>query len=96
MTRIIRRVERAKRRRPKRVVQKSKDQDYVRRAMAILLLSEGVMSTKTAHRVCAARGSVQYWKHLFETQAGLVPQRGGRSPPHSANMTETLTPLELQ
>jgi len=72
----------AVRRRLERVVRKSRDKDYVRRALAILHLWEtGGNVAEAAHRVRAARSSVYRWQSLFETygEHGLSPQPRGRS-----------------
>jgi transposase len=69
------------RRRLKRVVQKSSDKDYARRALALLHLHEsGNNVTAAASAVCAARSSVQAWRSLYEMygEDGIVPQRRGR------------------
>ena len=73
---------RAVRRRLERVVQKSRDKDYARRALAILQLWEtGGNVAEAAHRVRAVRSSVYRWQSLFETygEEGLCPQPRGRS-----------------
>ena len=68
---------RAVRRRLERVVHKSRDKDYARRALAILHLweSEGNVA-QAADRVRAARSSVYRWQSSFETygEEGLCPQ----------------------
>ena len=73
---------RAVRRRLERVVHKSRDKDYARRALAILHLweSEGNVA-QAADRVRAARSSVYRWQSSFETygEEGLCPQPRGRS-----------------
>ncbi len=52
-------IPRGVRRRLKRVVQKSHDKDYARRALAILQLWETREAvSEVAHRLCAARSSV--------------------------------------
>ena len=70
------------RRQLERVVQKSRDRDHVRRALAILQLREtqGCVS-EVARRLCAARSSVARWRALFEDYgvAGLAPLHRGRS-----------------
>ena len=73
---------RALRRRLERVVHKSRDKDYARRALAILHLWEtGGDVAQAAHRVRAARSSMYRWQSLFETygEQGLCPQPRGRS-----------------
>ena len=69
------------RRRLRRIVQKSADKDYARRALAILRLYEmqGCV-TAVAESICAARSSVQTWRSLYESygEEGLVPQPRGR------------------
>ena len=73
---------RAVRRRLERVVQKSRDKDYARRALAILHLweTDGNVA-QAAHRVRAARSSVYRWQSSFETygEDGLCAQPRGRS-----------------
>lgn len=69
------------RRRLKRIVQKHRDKDYARRALAVLQLWEtrGCVS-EVARRVCAARSSVNRWRAAYEAQgeAGIAPQLRGR------------------
>jgi transposase len=70
------------RRRLRRVVQRSRDKDYARRALAILQLREsGGNVTEVAERLCAARSSVNRWRGLFAEfgESGIAPQRRGRS-----------------
>ena len=69
------------RRRLQRVVQKSKDSDYVRRAMTVLHLAQGHSVSATSRQLYAARSSVQRWRTLFEEygEEGLVPVARGRS-----------------
>lgn len=77
MERRVREIERAVRRRLERVVHKSRDNDYARRALAILHLWEtGGEVAEAAHRVRAARSSVYRWQASFETygEEGLCPQ----------------------
>jgi putative transposase len=73
-------IRRPVRRRLQRVVQKSKDADYVRRAMAILHLAGGYGVSATAKLLYAARSSVQRWRGLFEEygEDGLAPLERGR------------------
>lgn len=82
MTYSVTEIRRGIRRRLQRVVQKSQDKDYARRALAILRLYElqGCV-TAAAASVCASRSSVQEWRSLYETygEDGLVPQRKGRT-----------------
>lgn len=68
------------RRRLRRVVQKSRDRDHVRRAMALLQLGSGKTVSETARRVCAARSTVQRWRGLYLEygEAGLAPSTRGR------------------
>ena len=73
---------RAVRRRLERVVRKSREKDYVRRALAVLHLWETQGNVaKVAHRLRAARSSVYRWQSLYETygEEGLRPQARGRS-----------------
>lgn len=69
------------RRRLKRIIQRSRDAEYARRAMAILQLraTAGNVS-EVARRVCAARSSVYRWWSLYEEfgEAGIAPQPRGR------------------
>lgn len=78
------------RRRLRRTVQKSRDRDHVRRAMALLLLAAGQPLARTARQVCAARSTVGAWRGLYEEygEAGLEPASRGRSP---WTVTERLT-----
>ena len=73
---------RAVRRRLERVVRKSREKDYARRALAVLHLweTQGDVA-EVAHRVRAARSSVYRWQSLYETygEDGLRPQARGRS-----------------
>lgn len=68
------------RRRLKRVVQKCRDKNYVRRALALLHLWETGQVSQAAHRVRAARSSVYRWQALYESygEDGLMPQSRGR------------------
>ena len=73
---------RAVRRRLERVVRKSREQDYARRALAVLHLWETQGNvTEAAHRVRAARSSVYRWQSLYETygEDGIRAQARGRS-----------------
>lgn len=70
------------RRQLERIVQKSRDKDHVRRALAMLQLRQtGGCVAEVARRLCAARSSVQRWRTLFEDYGvqGLAAQRRGRS-----------------
>ena len=59
---------RAVRRRLERVVKKSGEKDYARRALALLHLWEtGGNVAESAHRVRAARSSVYRWESSYET-----------------------------
>ena len=68
------------RRRLKKIVQKTTDKDYARRAQALLHLAAGYSVTKTAELVCAARSSAGRWRTLYEEygEAGLQPLPRGR------------------
>ena len=69
------------RRRLRRVVQRSSNTGYVRRALSLLkLYASGNNVTVAAAAVCAACSSVQMWRSLYESygEAGLLPQRRGR------------------
>ena len=75
-------IPRGVRRRLKRVVQRSQDKDYARRALAILALFDtGGNVTETAKRLAAARSSVYRWMGLFEEfgEDGIKPQSRGRT-----------------
>ena len=73
---------RAVRRRLERVVRKSREKDYARRALAVLHLweTQGEVA-EVAHRVRGARSSVYRWQSLYERygEDGLRPQARGRS-----------------
>lgn len=70
------------RRRLKKIVQKTSDKNYARRAQAVLLLGAGYGVTATAGMVFAARSSVGRWRSLYEEygEEGLAPARPGRAP----------------
>ena len=72
---------RAVRRRLERVVHKSRDKDYARRALALLHLweTDGNVA-EAAHRVRAARSSVYRWESSYEEygEEGIRPQSRGR------------------
>ena len=67
------------RRRLHRIVQKDKDANYRRRAMAILMLRCTTVS-EAARLVSASRTSVREWRRRYEQygEAGLVPESRGR------------------
>lgn len=77
----IQRMPRPTRRRLERVVQRSRERDHVRRAMALLHLARGLGVSETARLVCAARSTVQRWRDLYLEygESGLVPDSRGRS-----------------
>jgi transposase len=77
----IQAMRRSTRRRLQRTVQKSKDKNHVRRALALLHLAEGKTVSEVARSVCAARSTVQSWRGLYEEygEAGLEPAPVGRS-----------------
>ena len=81
MSNSVTEMSRAVRRRLERVVHKSRDKDYARRALALLHLweSEGNVA-EAAHRVRAARSSVYRWESSYETygEEGIRPQSRGR------------------
>ena len=81
MSLSIQRMPRPTRRRLKRVVQRSRERNHVRRAMALLHLARGLGVSETARLVCAARSTVQRWRDLYLEygEAGLVPDPRGRS-----------------
>jgi transposase len=66
----------------RRIVQRSPDREYARRANALLLLHQlqGSVS-RVARLTCAARSSVQRWRALWLEYglAGIAPQPRGRS-----------------
>lgn len=82
---------RAVRRRLKRVVRKSRAKDYGRPAFAVLHLRETQGSVaEVAHRVRAARSSVDRWQSLYETYgedafACKLGERGRSRPRSSAD-----------
>jgi len=67
------------RRRLKRVVRKSKDRRYARRAHAILLLHEGYTVSEVSRLLSAARSAAQDWRKRFERLGEVVPERRGAS-----------------
>ena len=70
------------RRRLKRTVQRSPDNDHARQALAVLQLWEtGDDVTEVARRLCAARSSVYRWRGQFEEygEGGIAPQGRGRT-----------------
>ncbi len=80
MTSSVIEIRRPVRRRLQRIVQKHRDGNYRRRAMALLLLNERRPLSAVAREVCAARSTVQDWRgrYLQYGEAGLVPERPGR------------------
>lgn len=70
------------RRRLKRTVQRCKDRNLVRRALALLHLAAGRNVSETAEAVCAARSTVGRWRDLYLEygEEGLKPSERGRSP----------------
>lgn len=78
----IEKMPRAVRRRLKKVVQKSPDKDYARRAQVLLHLAAGHSVTATAAVVFAARSSVERWRALYGKygEGGLRPAPRGRGP----------------
>ncbi len=82
MRKSITKLSRPVRRRLKRVVQKSKDRRYARRAHAILLLHEGYTVSEVSRLLSAARSAVQDWRKRFERlgEVALVPEPSGRKP----------------
>jgi transposase len=74
MTSILK-LPRSVRKRLRKVVQKGRDIRHVRRAHAILLLSEGYSLSATARMLNAGRSAVQVWRRRFLElgEAGLVP-----------------------
>lgn len=78
----INEIPRPVRRRLKRIMQKSKDIKYARRAQAILLLHEYEQVSVVARILHAARSAIYDWRKRFEQfgEAGLVPEEPGRKP----------------
>ncbi len=78
----INEISRPVRRRLKRIMQKSKDIKYARRAQAILLLHEYEKVSVVARLLHAARSAIYTWRKRFEQlgEAGLVPEEPGRKP----------------
>lgn len=66
----------------KKVMQKSQDNQYARRAHAILLLYQGFGVSDVARQLCAARSAIGGWRDRYEQfgEAGLVPETPGRKP----------------
>ena len=77
----IRSMPRPVRRRLKRTVQRSKDRDHVRRALALLNLAGGRTVSEVARLVCAARSTIGRWRELYLEygEDGLEPALRGRS-----------------
>ena len=81
MTHRVAEMSRAVRRRLGRVVQKSRDKDYARRALALLhRWASGGNVAEVAHGVRAVRSSVYRWKSTYETyrEEGIRAQSRGR------------------
>lgn len=81
MQHSVLKIPRPVRQRLKRIVQKSKDREYARRAEAILGLWEtGNNISKTARRCHAGRSSVKDWRERYEQggEGGLKPKPRGR------------------
>lgn len=68
------------RRRLKKIAQSSTDGNHRRRALAILLLNEGLSISQTARSIMSTQKSVRKWKRSYEQfgEAGLVPLVAGR------------------
>ena len=78
----VMKMHRCVRRRLQRVVHKSRDKDYVRRALGLLALWDNANCVaKAARQVRAARSTVQRWRSLYEDygEQGLKPLAPGRS-----------------
>lgn len=77
----IQRMPRPTRRRFQRIVQRSREPELVRRALALLHLAKGTSVSESARLVCAARSTVQRWRDLYLEygESGLVPASRGRS-----------------
>jgi len=81
MGRSVMKIPRPVRRRLRRVVQKSRDSEYVRRSAGVLTLYEtGNNVSETARRCQAGRATVRNWRSLYEAEgeAGLQPRTRGR------------------
>lgn len=70
----------AERRRLEKIVQRSKDKRFSRRANAILLFSKGMSRTQAAKLLSAARSSINRWCQWYEEQGidGLKDAPSGR------------------
>jgi transposase len=77
----IQEIKRPIRRRLQRIVEKEKDGDYRRRAMAILILNEGDSLSPLSRTLSASRTSIRTSRVRFIQfgEVGLVPERQGRS-----------------
>jgi len=74
-------MKRSVRHRLRRIVQKSRDVEYVRRCTGVLTLYEtGNNVSETARRCQACRKTVHHWRGLYEAsgEAGLKPRTRGR------------------
>lgn len=82
MEHSISKMSRAVRRRLEKIVQKSNDTRYVRRAHALLLLHELGNISVVAKYLHAARSAIYDWIRRYNElgEAGLVPQTPGRKP----------------
>lgn len=82
MTHTIEKMPRPVRRRLKRVMQKSNDIRYARRAQALLLLYNGDSVSEIARIMGAGRSAIQYWRGRYEAwgETGLVPEPAGQKP----------------
>lgn len=76
----IKEIPRPVRRRLKKVMQNSPDNQYARRAHAVLLLHQGIGVSEIARQLCAARSAIGGWRERYEQlgEAGLVPETPGR------------------
>jgi len=80
VTNSIDKIRRPVRRRLQTIIQKHKDANYRRRAIAIMLLNEGHSVSDTALRVKASRNSIRDWRSRYERhgEVGLIPEAAGR------------------
>ncbi len=88
MEQTLTNISRPIRRRLKRLSRKARDPLVVRRALALLMLIQGLSVAAVSRSTETARSSVQRWKYLFinEGEAGLTPECRGPRP-------STVTPL---
>ncbi len=80
MEHSVQEISRPARHRLKKTAQSSQDGNHRRRALAILLLNEGLSISQTANSIMSTHNSVRKWKQRYEQwgKAGLVPLGAGR------------------